>query len=248
MFNCQQHPFAVNAFFKHSLVVTYAAPAEMLQPLIPPFLTLDTFGQQYGFLAAAFVDTKQLRPAGFPAFLGNNFVLAGFRIFVRYTSNSGKKLRGLYILKSLTNKKRMAILGNIFTHYQYKSGHLQMSNQNGAIEVSSHTFGIDVQVMQTANPALPPGSPFANWAQARRFAGPLPFTFTAAGTSKVLIVQGVRNHWLPTPVQLTRCTISDLTAMQIAGLQPASAFLVSDIPYHWKKGVLETWTTTADRH
>ena len=29
----RRHPFAVEAFFRHSLVLTYASPAEVLQPV-----------------------------------------------------------------------------------------------------------------------------------------------------------------------------------------------------------------------
>jgi hypothetical protein len=241
MFNCRYHPFAVDAFFKQSLVVTYAAPVAALQPLIPSFLTLDTLRNEYAFLAAAFVDTHQLRPSGFPPALGNDFLLAGFRLFVRYTTSSGKSLRGLYILKSLTNKRRMACLGNFFTHYHYSSGHLQMTTSEHGISVRSTSFDIAVDISTTAEPALPPGSPFDSWSQAKRFAGPLPFTFTAANASQVLIVQGVRTHWQPAPVQLEQAHIGFVQQLRIPTLQPASAFLVSNIPYHWKKGQIDKW-------
>ena len=67
------------------------------------------------------VQTKYLRPKGFPKFMGNDFFLAGYRIFVRYTTNAGKRYRGLYILKSETDKKKMTFNRNIFTHYKYNT-------------------------------------------------------------------------------------------------------------------------------
>jgi hypothetical protein len=73
----KDHPFAVEAFFKVSLVLTFAFPKEQLQDLLPECLELDTFNQ-WAFLAVAVVDTKGLRPKGFPAFLGNDFILAGY--------------------------------------------------------------------------------------------------------------------------------------------------------------------------
>ena len=116
MFSLKNHPFAVEALFKTSLVLTFALPKDELKNLIPECLELDTFNNEWAFVAAALVDTKYLRPKGFPKFMGNGFFLIGFRIFVRYTNNKGKKLRGLYILKSETNKSKMELLGNIFTH------------------------------------------------------------------------------------------------------------------------------------
>ena len=106
----KNHPFAVEAFFEKSIVVTYAVPKEQLIRLIPECLELDTFQDKWAFLAVALVQTKDLRPKGFPRFLGNDFFLIGYRIFVRYKTNKGKNIRGLYILKSETDNKKMEVL------------------------------------------------------------------------------------------------------------------------------------------
>ena len=121
----KNHPFAVEAFFESSLVLTFALPKEQLQDLIPECLQLDTFQDKWAFVAVAMVQTKNLRPKGFPKFMGNDFFLIGYRVFVRYNNSKGKKLRGLYILKSETDKKKMELMGNIFTHYNYTTTDIQ---------------------------------------------------------------------------------------------------------------------------
>src|SRR5690606_4125692 len=95
----KDHPFAVEAFFESSLVLTYAVPKEQLAHLVPECVEVETFNDTWGFVALAMVQTKSLCPKGFPKALGNDFFLTGYRIFVRYTSVTGKKYRGLYILK-----------------------------------------------------------------------------------------------------------------------------------------------------
>ena len=40
---------------------------------IPPCLELDTLNNQWAFIAVAMVQTKALRPKGFPKMLGNDF-------------------------------------------------------------------------------------------------------------------------------------------------------------------------------
>src|SRR5579859_306750 len=109
----KNHPFGIEAFFESSLVLTFAVKKEQLQTLIPECLELDTLNGKWAFVAIALVNTKKLRPKGFPKLLGNNFFLIGYRVFVRYTDKAGKRLRGLYILKSETNKKKMEFMGNI---------------------------------------------------------------------------------------------------------------------------------------
>ena len=121
MFSLKNHPFAVETTFEKSVVLTFAIPKDELQHLLPECLELDVYNDKYGFIAVALVATKNLRPKGFPEIMGNDFNLIGYRVFVKYTDNRGKKLRGLYILKSETNKSKMSFFGNIFTHYNYQT-------------------------------------------------------------------------------------------------------------------------------
>lgn len=239
----KNHPFAVEAFFNSSLVLTYAAPKEQLQQLLPECLQVDSFDNKWGFVAVAIVKTKQLRPKGFPAFLGNDFILTGYRIFVRYTTSYGKQLRGLYILKSETDKKSMAFWGNIFTHYNYTTTDIQLTNTKNGMHVRSCRSGLHIAASLTdPKPALPAHSPFKTWQEARRFAGPLPFTFTFNEQKKqVLIIQGVRENWLPKPVEIVNDDVAFIKQLGLTEVFLANAFLVENIPYYWKKGKRDTW-------
>lgn len=239
----KNHPFAVEAFFESSLVLTFAVPKEQLQHLIPPCLQLDTFQDQWAFVAIAMVQTKNLRPKGLPSFMGNDFFLIGYRVFVRYTNHAGKKLRGLYILKSETNKTKMQVMGNIFTHYNYTTTDITTTQTELATNISSvkSNFTLTIDRDETAV-ALPQQSPFADWKEARRFAGPLPFTFTFnAATNEVLIIEGVRQNWTPSAVRVLQYNFGFLKTIPLENPILANAFVVRNIPYHWKKGSIEQW-------
>lgn len=237
------HPFAVETFFKSSLVLTYAVAKEELQNLIPPCLTLDTFEDKWAFMAVAMVDTKALRPKGFPEVLGNDFFLMGYRIFVRYTTQEGKKLRGLYILQSSTNKKKMEIFGNIFTKYHYNTTDITLNYGEKAMQVISQQANLDVSVnWQNEDITLPQTSPFKDWKIARRFAGPLPFTFTFLPTSnQVLIIEGVRENWTPKPVEILHQKVGFVENKNFKEITLANAFVLENIPYYWKKGRIDLW-------
>lgn len=245
MFNLRTHPFAVDAFFDHSLVLTYALPVAALQPMIPDCLAPDSWNEKWGFVAAAFVSTRRLRPAGFPAWMGRDFILSGYRIFVRYTDARGRRLRGLYIIRSVTNKRIMSFSGNLFTHYRYKTADLKMTHSADRIRVASKKENIDIEADCSSEAILPAGSVFDTWQQARRFAGPLPFTFSVDGKRKqVIIIEGVRESWTPQPVSILHHQIGWLQQDSFAEKKLASAFLVSSIPYHWKKGRTAALPTT----
>lgn len=236
------NPFAVNAWFDYSCTLTYAVPVVDIAARLPSCLTPDVFDDQWGFVAVAVVQTRNLRPAGLPAFLGNDFVLVGYRYFVRYQSASGRSLRGLYIVRSETDKPRMVLLGNFFTRYQYVKTDVRVEKHRSHLDITAPDTGLDISVETESEAGLPADSPFTSWSEARRFSGPMPFTFTCEREkNRVLIVEGVRSDWKPRPVQVLRHHIPHLEQLGLGHAVLANAFVVENIPYHWKKGTAEPW-------
>jgi len=239
----KNHPFAVETHFESSTILTFAIPKEELEDFIPECLELDTFQNKWAFMAIAMVKTKGLRPKGFPKFIGNNFFLIGYRVFVRYINNAGKKLRGLYILKSETNKKKMELLGNIFTHYNYTTTDISEVNKSDFKVIKSIKSEFTLKIDTTEKEInLPENSPFENWKEARRFAGPLPFTFTYNEEKKeVLIIEGVRQNWKPKPIEILGYNFSFINKLNFKNSVLANPFVIENIPYYWKKGKIEKW-------
>ena len=233
-----QHPFPVQAYFDYSLVLTYAYPVEALQPLIPDCLELDHFQDRYAFIAVAMVQTRQLRPKGFPKWMGNNFFLAGYRIFVRYRSRSGRRLRGLFILRSETDKLKMRLLGNVFTNYKYSTIRVSakfVSGQSAVIESPTTGMNVVARLDDPDSIPLPKNSPFSDWREARSFAGPMPFTFSV-NSREVVIVEGKRSKWQPSPVRIDEATVPYLRTLVPDTPLLANAFVTENIPYEWSSG------------
>lgn len=239
----KNHPFTVEAYFNNSTILTFAFPKKKLENIIPQHLVLDTFNDKWAFLAVAIVQTTGLRPKGFPVFFSNDFSLVGYRIFVKYTDKKGKSLRGLYILKSETDKLAMEFLGSIFTHYKYTTTDIKITKNTNSSIITSNKSGIKIEIKHTESQiSLPQNSPFTNWKEARKFAGPLPFTFSYNPKSKtVLIIEGVRQKWIPSPIHITSYNISYLTSLNLGESILASAFEINNIPYFWRKGKIEKW-------
>jgi hypothetical protein len=239
----KRHPFSVRAFFRQSLVLTYAFPTGILRPLLPPGLALDTYGE-YGFLAIALVQTEKLRPSFLPAALGRDFFLSGYRIFTRLRSTAGS-LRGLRILRSDTDHRWMVSAGNLLTHYHYRLCQTELSERPGEIEWNIRTPGQEADLHLIAYigdqaAPLPAGSPFLNLKDARRFAGPLPFTFDyERETHSIISIRGVRQEWHPKPVRVEVLENTFLRHQPFCRAAPilANAFHVHDVPYRWERGV-----------
>jgi hypothetical protein len=243
-YQLQRHPLPVRAWFRHSLVLTYALPQSLLQPMLPPGLELDTF-QGLGFVAIALVQTEGLRPEFLPTLFGQNFFLAGYRIFARYRSSGGRTLRGLRILRSDTNRRLMQVAGNRLTHYQYRLAAVTWRETPDRLDIKVQTPRAEADLDVTAFIAdaaapLPPGSPFADLRQARLFAGPLPYTFDyEPQTHSIILIEGERDSWHPKPITVEVRKAGFFGQSSFKGITPvlANAFLVSGIPYRWKRGV-----------
>jgi hypothetical protein len=251
----QRHPIPVKAWFRHSLVLTFAFPAKLLEPLLPPGLVLDTF-EDFGFVAIAMVQTRGLRPIFFPRIFGQNFFLTGYRIFSRYRTRNGQLLRGLRILRSDTDKQLMVWAGNLLTHYHYRHARAILSesenNFSVVIQTPNAEADLDIIAQLAPPPETPPrDSPFRDFHQARLFAGPLPFTFDyERQTHSVILIEGVRQNWKPQPVsvQVRRATFFDRAPFNQTRPILANAFYVRDIPYMWKRGVRESLPKNNEQH
>src|ERR1700722_8294792 len=238
----KRHPIPISAFFRHSVVLTYAFPPEVLKPLLPAALVLDTW-RDFAFLAVALVQTECLRPSFLPAALGRSFFLSGYRIFTRLAAGAQSK-RGLMILRSDTDHPWMVRSGNLLTHYNYRLCEVNLGETRDELHWTIRTprteADLEVKVcLDSDHTALPANSPFRSHSEARRFAGPLPYTFDyEQETNSIIGICASRQDWNPEPVLVDVRRITFLDQQRFRGAQPilANAFHVQNVPYRWQRG------------
>jgi len=238
----RRHPMAVTAYFRRCLTLTYALPPEVVRRLLPPGLDLETY-DGHAFIAVALVQTRSLRPAGFPERLGQNFFLAGYRVFTTFRQSDGRRWRGLRILRSDADRLAMVIGGNLLTHYNYHrcttTVEASAVRLHFSVSTSDDHGTLDV-LADLSTATLPAGSPFQSVREARRFAGPLPFTFDyERETNAIIAIRATRANWQPDPVSVEVRRISFFDHPVFQGCTPvlAAAFYVHDIDYRWERGV-----------
>lgn len=242
----KRHPFPVEAFFERAVAVSFAFKRDDLQALVPAPLEVDAY-DDFGFVTVALVWTRALRLAGLPKWTGQDFFLAGYRVFVRMREADGRRLRGLKILRSETDKGRMVFLGNLLTHYAYRKVQVEESEREGVCRVVTRRPDGQVTLalsfdLGTAPDAPPPGSPFPDWQTARGFAGPMPFTFDHEGGGRFVVIEGKRTQWTPVPVRVLAWQVALFGEPDFPAKAPvlANAFRVDGVPYRWERGRLVT--------
>jgi hypothetical protein len=139
------------------------------------------------------------------------------------------------------------LFGNLLTHYHYERSRcrVQRTEQKYEVQVTTPDGRADLHVeadMTTQAVALPDRSPFSDLNEARKFAGPLPFTFDyERQTHSIIRVEGVRQRWNPRPVSVTvhRNAFLEQDLFRSAGAVLANAFFLEDVPYSWRPGIRE---------
>lgn len=241
----RRHRFSIEARFDWSLALVWSWPAEALAPLCGPGLELDTY-EGHGFVALALVKTRRLRPKGWPEWSGSDFLLAGYRLFVRHATREGRRLRGLKILGGGADSWRMVLLGSLLTHYRYRHLRIRAEETPGRLEIEAgggHDLHLVAETEAGAVGDPPAGSVFPDLRTARRFAGPMPFTFDyEPETHSMIRVEGRRAEWRPEAVRASLFRNSFFDEPPFAEIGPgrlANAFLVRDVAYEWSRGIVE---------
>lgn len=240
----KSHPFAVRAEFDRVVAVSFAFPETNLLPFLPHGLEMDTY-EGLGFLTVAMVWTRDLRPAGLPKCLGQDFFLLGYRLFTRLRDHTGRRYRGLKILRSETDRRRMVWLGNLLTDYRYRRVRLRHEESSAETRVTAFlpngSLSLDLTFNhETRDAELPSGSPFPDWRTARQFAGPMPFTFSPRADGSFTVIEGSRQNWVPKPISVKSWHVGLFEESPLKGVTPilANAFMVENIPYRWSRGTV----------
>lgn len=175
--------------------------------------------------------------------MGRNFFLSGYRIFTRLARGAQSK-RGLRILRSDTDHPWMVCAGNLLTHYNYHLCQVTLEEHRDGIHwiIRTQRSEADLEVFARFSgspPPLPSGSPFGTLAEARRFAGPLPYTFDyEKETDSIIGIRAMRQSWNPQPVEVEVRENTFLDHAPFCRTPPilANAFHVRDVPYQWQRG------------
>jgi hypothetical protein len=254
-YTLRRHGMALETHFDFSLVLTFAFPARVLAPLLSPGLILDTYvppdapgNPPLAFIAIAMVQSQKMRPRGWPKAAGQDYMLIGYRVFVRYKTRAGQHLRGLKILRSDVNSHLVATAGNAMTHYNFHYSKIKWQRDNAAITLTSKpsdkltTLDVKAHLNSIGDDYLPDTSPFANLREALKFAGPMPFTFDyEKETDSIIRVEGVRKNWQPKTLAVDVGPVGFFSQPPFNQVDPifCSAFYIADVPYMWRRGFIE---------
>jgi hypothetical protein len=138
----------------------------------------------------------------------------------------------------------MKLGGNLLTHYRYRLADIDLTPTEDqlAVRITTPSAEADLHVIArlSGSPApLPPTSPFRSLRDARRFAGPLPWTFDyEPQTRSIVMIRARRSQWQPrqVAVEVKTCGFLEHAPFSTAEPRLASAFHAAGLDYGWERG------------
>ena len=137
----------------------------------------------------------------------------------------------------------MVWAGNLMTGYNYRLARVNIDEEGAETRIVVKRMDGEVSLdlsfdAESPDPGLPEGSPFPDWRTARRFAGPMPFTFSPEGDGSFVVIEGSRGEWKPRPVEVKSWEVGLFREAPLRDATPvlANAFVVENVDYRWEKG------------
>jgi hypothetical protein len=163
-------PVSMSGMVRRRILVNYRAPAEALQPWLPPGMR-PKLHQGDAIVGVCLIRLERLRPSLVPVPLGVSAEYAAHRVAVEWEGADGRAQEGVYIPRrdsaAWMHRVGLPILSPVALHpADFK---IQDDGDRVRIEVESRDGVVAVRFAGRRAPALPSSSRFASLDEASRF-------------------------------------------------------------------------------
>ncbi|OEJ99722.1 DUF2071 domain-containing protein [Roseivirga misakiensis] len=104
-------------------LVNFSVAMDEVLPLVPKEIKVLDFNGR-AVISMVNVKLKQMRPSFFPKWLSFEYQHVAFRLLVDDTNLNSGKAKGIYFLKSFTNKPLISVFGNLLSHYKLSNAEI----------------------------------------------------------------------------------------------------------------------------
>ncbi len=135
-------------------LVNFSVAMDEVLPLVPAGIKVRDFNGR-ALISIVNVQLKKTRPTFIPGFLHFNYQHIGFRLLVEDAGLNNGQNKGVYFIRSFTNKSWIVLGGRYFTNYKLETAHLTTTENSFLLRKADYyleykTTGIQPKV----NPEL----------------------------------------------------------------------------------------------
>jgi hypothetical protein len=173
------------------------------------------------------VHLRRMRPAFLPGLVSFSYRHVAFRLLLddRELDPEGVG-RGVFFVRSFTDRALLAHAGNLLTHYRLTPAELEVDPRGLAVREGGHRLSYRKAVLGAEAPT--PGL-FRGWAEARAVVGAIDRAYAVDPEGGIWKTRILRPDWPLEPLPLAGFTTDFFESARLE-----CAFrVVSVIPYHW---------------
>jgi hypothetical protein len=229
---------ALQGIVRRRILVNYRVDPGIIARRLPaPFRPKLVNG--WAVAGICLIRLEELRPKGFPAWVGLSSENAAHRIAVTWTDDDGEEREGVFIPRRDTGALLNHLTGGRLFPGDYRHARFRVRDDGGAIEVAMTTEDglADVRVAARWGDHLPPASVLTSLAEASSFfgAGSVGYSPSRGGAR----LDGLRlrtRAWRIEPLvlsQLSSTYYQDTRHFPPGSIEYDCALIMRDIPHEW---------------
>ncbi|WP_125185487.1 DUF2071 domain-containing protein [Botryobacter ruber] len=198
-------------------LVNFSVEKEEVLPYLPEGLQLRDYHGR-ALISLVNVQLRNMRPDFLPKALHFNYQHIGFRLLLDDARYSNGTAKGIYFLRSFTDKPLLVQGGSWFTNYKLEKASL--TNEAGAFELRQHDHFLRYRLSES--------KPLQVNEELQQLVGALDRAYSYIG-KELVRVQIMRERW---PIEWVTCEGFETNFFQTARFE--GAFRVREvIPYQW---------------
>ncbi len=229
---------AIQGLIRRRILINYRVAPEIIQKELPARFR-PKLHNGFAIAGICLIRLEQIRPRGFPAFLGINSENAAHRIAVVWQDEHGKQQEGVYIPRRDTNARLNQLAGGRLFPGEHHAAKFEVRDTGYSIDFKMNSAdGNSIIEFEGAPVAkLPSESTFATLREASDFFEPGSLGYSATrGGLKLDGLQLKTLNWRVEPIALTRVQSSFFADKQKFPKGTATydcALLMRDIEHEW---------------
>lgn len=196
-------------------LVNFWVDYDEVLPMVPRGIKVRSFNGK-ALISLVNVELKKMHPSFFPGAFNFGYRHVAFRLLVEDAQLNNGANKGIYFLRSFTDRADIVAGGNLLTDYRLENAEIRNLDRMMELRQGDHYFNYALDLS---------GVPFADPEQ-KEIIGALDRAYSIED-GRLKMVKIMREKW---PIRQVQCYLAETNFFKTA--RPASAFVVDEIIYY----------------
>jgi hypothetical protein len=235
-----KNPITMVGQINRCLLFVYRTPVADAVSLLPPQLK-PVQHNGYAFWNIVVCKVQNMRPKLFPLAVGVTYWHVAYRLYVKFQTESGEIIEGLYFLRSDCDNALMSLAGNVLTDFNFHVASVSLSDYETTTNLRIHAEGgiASAVIRKDGQATLSSASPFGSLSEAQQFLKykPSGISIMPNGSANVVRISRNEDAWKSKLVEMDQAQWSFFAGKNV---EFEICYDVQPITYQWNRARVYT--------